>query len=867
MVDLTPWERWLFDNLPVGMAMLDQQRAYRYVNATYAATQGFYAPDLQGLFLSQGPTHWVTLITPLIDQAEASRDLVNVYDVTLYYPGQPSLHRIWDVTVLPSIAQDRVDGFILYLTDVTCREQLKQLATETLRLRSIFNGAVDAIFVIDQEGTIVEANPAASRMFGYTSDELVGLYLPTLMPEDRRKEHLNGMQRYLHTGIPHVISTVYDVEGRRKDGSVFACELSVAESPEAGEQRHFIGIMRDVTERRQAEESLRLALERYQHLFDHALDAILIANANGLLLDANSEAERLTGYTRQELSTLSVMDLAPPEDRQRAQQQFADFLRQGYQRGEFRLLRKDGGIVYTEYSATFSAQGEYQSILHDITVRKQAEIERDRLLAQRDAQRRLFQAVIAYSPAGIAILHGDTLQAKWVNDAYRVFLEPPYDRMDLTGVPVSAFIPNFTQSGLEAIFQQVAATGTPYVNPEYEFVGYARGITYWHWTLIPLPTEEGGLPDLMIVAFEITEQVRARQQVEVLAAELNVTLNAVADGLIIYNPQGEIVRMNAVAERMLRFTAEERQEATQERWAAHQMQLPDGTPFPPAEIPSVLALHGQTVLGTEVVIPQPEGTTLWVSVSAGPIYAPDGRLLGAVAIFTDITPLHQLQEQRELFIHMVSHDLRLPLSVIQGHAQLLQDDIGALHLEPTLLSSVAAILRGAQRMNGMIQDLVDSARATAGELRLQLETVDLHAYLTNYLERMRTVMDIERISLQVPDDIPPVMADYARLERIITNLLTNALKYSSPETPVTLCARRQGDMVVIAITDRGRGIPAADQPHLFERFYRSQREHDTEGIGLGLYITKRLVEAHGGQIWVESEAGKGSTFYFTLPVA
>lgn len=301
MAELTPWERWLFDNLPVGMALLDQQRTYRYVNATYSATQGFYAPDLLGLALDQGPDHWVTLITPLLDQAETSRDAVSVYDVTLIYPGQPSLHRIWDATVLPHIAQDRVDGYVIYLTDVTCREQLQHLGTEALRLRSIFNGAVDTIFVIDQDGTIIEANPAASRMFGYTSDELVGLYLPTLMPEDLRKQHLNGMQRYLHTGIPHVISTVYDVEGRRKDGSVFACELSVAESPEAGEQRHFIGIMRDVTERRQAEENLRMALDRYQHLFDNALDAILIADADARLLDANSEAERLTGYTHQEL--------------------------------------------------------------------------------------------------------------------------------------------------------------------------------------------------------------------------------------------------------------------------------------------------------------------------------------------------------------------------------------------------------------------------------------------------------------------------------------------------------------------------------------------------------------------------------------
>ena len=168
-------------------------------------------------------------------------------------------------------------------------------------------------------------------------------------------------------------------------------------------------------------------------------------------------------------------------------------------------------------------------------------------------------------------------------------------------------------------------------------------------------------------------------------------------------------------------------------------------------------------------------------------------------------------------------------------------------------------------MNGMIQDLVDSARAEAGKLQLQREAVDLCAYLTDFLARLRLSLEVERIIIEVPGDVPPVSADYARLDRIFTNIITNALKYSSPDTPITVRAQRQGDMVLVAIIDRGRGIAPEDVPHLFERFYRAKREHGTEGIGLGLYITRTLVEAHGGHIRVESQIGKGSTFSFTLP--
>jgi len=140
-------------------------------------------------------------------------------------------------------------------------------------------------------------------------------------------------------------------------------------------------------------------------------------------------------------------------------------------------------------------------------------------------------------------------------------------------------------------------------------------------------------------------------------------------------------------------------------------------------------------------------------------------------------------------------------------------------------------------------------------------------YFMDFLQRNADVLDTDRIQLDVPEELPLVSADYNRLERVFTNLLSNALKYSDTDTPVVVRALQVGEMVEIAITDQGKGIPPDDLPHLFERFYRAQGARKADGIGLGLYIAKALVEAHGGRIWVESEEGKGSTFSFTLPVA
>ena len=170
-------------------------------------------------------------------------------------------------------------------------------------------------------------------------------------------------------------------------------------------------------------------------------------------------------------------------------------------------------------------------------------------------------------------------------------------------------------------------------------------------------------------------------------------------------------------------------------------------------------------------------------------------------------------------------------------------------------------------MNVMIQDLVDAARLEGGQFPLECKPLELQTYLVELLQRNATTLPVQSIRLDIPEALPAISADSMRLERIFTNLLSNAVKYSDPGSPVVLRVRRVGGFVEVSVIDQGRGIAAEELPHLFERFYRAKGGRKTEGVGLGLYITRKLVEAHGGGIWVESELDKGSTFYFTLPVA
>jgi signal transduction histidine kinase len=261
----------------------------------------------------------------------------------------------------------------------------------------------------------------------------------------------------------------------------------------------------------------------------------------------------------------------------------------------------------------------------------------------------------------------------------------------------------------------------------------------------------------------------------------------------------------------------------------------------------------------------PPGATepLWVAVSAAPIRADGGKIIGAVSTMTDVTSLHEMQKEREMYVHTISHDLRIPLTVVLGHAELL----GTTCRDADSGDHVEAILKGAERMQTMLDDLVDAARLEGGEIALAEEPLSLHGFLADLLQRASALPGASRIRVDLPAELPPVSADPPRLERILTNLLTNALKYSPPESAVEVKARAEGGEVVIAVRDRGQGIHPEDLPHLFKRFHRFRQPRKGDSVGLGLYITRSLVEAHGGRIWVESTPGEGSTFFFTLPAA
>lgn len=402
---------------------------------------------------------------------------------------------------------------------------------------------------------------------------------------------------------------------------------------------------------------------------------------------------------------------------------------------------------------------------------------------------------------------------------------------------------------------------------------HKAGHTVWVNLTETLQRDSSGEPLYFIAVIEdISERKRMEAEKELLLAELDATINSIADGVVVYGPEMTIVRMNPAVERILGPSPQGVKEPLAERVIRLRVETAEGAPFALTETPGWRALHGETVNGVVMVLYPPGRAAVWVSASAAPIRTGDGRLLGAVATFSDITATRELQQEREVFLHTVSHDLRTPLTVIQGYADLLRETLTKEGLGDGAGLMCDEVLKGAQRMKRMIEALVDVARLEGGQLAPKASALPLGPFVQQLFGRMKAVrlkgfLETERLTVEIPADLPPVLADPDLLERILLNLLSNAMKYSPAESAVRLEARRKEGEIEISVIDRGEGIAPEDQARIFDRFYRPKGVRRSDSVGLGLYITRKLVEAHGGRIRVESTPGEGSTFSFTLPVA
>ncbi len=293
---------------------------------------------------------------------------------------------------------------------------------------------------------------------------------------------------------------------------------------------------------------------------------------------------------------------------------------------------------------------------------------------------------------------------------------------------------------------------------------------------------------------------------------------------------------------------------------------PDGTRVPNDDVPFVRSLRrGEVVSRSEVQIDRPDGQRITVLVNSVPLYGPDERITGSITVFQDITQIKDAEQLKDDFLSLVSHELRTPLTTIQGGALLLQRDWEELDHQ-TRHEFLADIASESRRLGSLIENMVQLANIRAGRMRMETEPVHIRRLIEGAVTAVRQFAQEREVTL----DVAPMLlaeADPDRIDQVVRNLLHNAIKYSPVDRPIEVTAELRDGMALLGVRDYGPGIDTDDVPRLFDRFSRtgSAIASGAPGMGLGLYLSRHVIEAHGGTIWIERPDGGGTRLCFTVP--
>ncbi len=334
-------------------------------------------------------------------------------------------------------------------------------------------------------------------------------------------------------------------------------------------------------------------------------------------------------------------------------------------------------------------------------------------------------------------------------------------------------------------------------------------------------------------------------------SKIAAVLNEMTDGVVIADAEGKVQLLNPAAESMFEVHQEQALGRTLIEVFRHHQIIDLWQRFQETQEPQTIVI--------EIGLRQ-----LYLQGVAIPL----GKALpgSVLLLFQNLTRLRRLETVRRDFISNISHELRTPLASLKALTETLQES--ALEDPPTARRFLQRMETEVDALSLMVSELVELSRIESGQVPLKMAPTRPADLLENAVERLR--LQAERaglvIAIDCPADLPNVLADSSRMEQVLVNLLHNAIKFTPEGGKISVNARSQAEQVIFTVQDTGIGIPASDLPRIFERFYKADRARSGGGTGLGLAIARHLVEAHQGKIWAESREGKGSTFYFSLPL-
>ena len=661
------------------------------------------------------------------------------------------------------------------IRDISERKRAEEeLRKASLYARSLIEASLDPLVTISSDGKITDVNQATEQVTGITRNRLIGSDFSDYFTEPLKARE--GYQRVLTEGLVRDYPlSIRHISGRITD----VLYNATIYRNEAGEVQGVFAAARDITERKKAEEALRLASAYNRSLIEASLDPLVTIGSGGRITDVNVATEKVTGHSREKLIGTDFMDYFSESEKAKAgyQQVFQDGFVQDY---ALEIRHKDGHLTPVLYNAS---------------------VYRDE----------------AGSVIGVFAAARDITERRRAEEELRKHREH-----------------------LEELVEERTA-------------------------------------ELRKANEQLQQEIMERKRAEESQAQLAAIVESSDDAIIGKTLDGIIFSWNSGAEKLYGYSSEEMKNRS------ISILLP---PNRPDEMPMILARikHGENIKHYETIRIRKDGSIIYVSLTTSPIKDMAGNIIGASTIARDVTERKRAEEEikkldqelkyqimqleaankeLEAFSYSVSHDLRAPLRAIDGFSRvMLEDYIGKLDDEGKRYLNI--IRSNTQKMGQLIDDLLVFSRLGRQEIRIS--GIDMGKLAKAVSEELKLAVPGRKLKFAI-NTLIPAQGDQAMIRQVFVNLLSNAVKFTKPKERalIEVDGRSEGNENVYTVKDNGVGFDMQYVNKLFGVFQRLHSSEEFEGTGVGLAIVQRIIHRHGGRVWAEGKVGEGAIFYFSLP--
>jgi PAS domain S-box-containing protein len=969
----------VLEMIPFPVAYVNDSNRYEYVNKAFLDWHNVGKDDVIGKKIGE-------FLAPAVyelvkDKIElALKGKATKYEMELPYK---TSHPYLEVSYTPEFdASGNVKGVLVFTTDVTEKKKSQEINS---RLAAIVQSSDDAIIGKTLNGIITNWNDAAGKLFGYTEEEMIGQSIMKLIPKDREGEEAEIISK-LEKGekIDHFETKRITREGKLLD-------ISLTISPIRDSNGNIIGaskIARDITGRKQIEElNARLAA-----IVQSSDDVIIGKTLEGTVTSWNNAAEKLFGYSEEEMIGQSIFKIIPPE-RVNEEYEILDQLRQGKKVEHFETKRmaKDKKLIdislttspirdirgkiigASKIARNIGLQKETARLIHENEERFRMAVEMTGLgtweydpkevtllcsvesrkicgipegvdppftdflnhIYSEDRNHFLQQIIEATKPGSDgkfdleARVHrfNNSNDIRWLHIRAKMFFDDDRLRGRLLGTMLDVTEEKTRELELKEsveLFQTMAdnvpamiwMSGTDkfedYFNKTWlQFTGRTREEesnegwldsvhpddikrcidTYnasfkeqkrfyteyrlrrhdgeYRWIAdnsVPRISAEGEFLGFISACMDIDDQKRFREKI--LESELlfKTISNASPAALWMTNEDEENV---FISDTWLKWTGKNFDDVIGKTW----MESVSDEDRESMTTEFRECFRQRKNFKTEFRFKRYDGETRWGLTEGYPFYDLDGEFSGFAGSVTDITELKKLEQRKDDFIKMASHELKTPITSINGYVQLMlnifneADEQRLRSSKQTIKSSLNTISKQVVKLTRLISELLDLSRIESGKLELHKTAFDLGSLVEETVQDIRQIASKHAIILH-NDFEGKLVADRDRIAQVLLNLLTNAIKYSPDSDSIEVFADSNKEAAIIKVKDYGIGIESKDHVRIFERFYRAEgkSEQTFPGFGIGLFIASEIVQRHNGSISVQSEKGKGSVFTVSIPI-